>query len=207
MKKLSLLFFILLSFTGWSQKNEATEGVSLYGGAGIAHVFSGINLNTTTGYMAGLESNVYHFTKTSILNAGINYTFQGADYNQIKNEETISGTLNFSYINFPLLYRYQNPNGLFLEAGFQTGFMVGATNKPDKGENSNFNDHLKLVSFGLPIGAGYWFSNRLSIGVRAVFGLTNMSNDGLNWISDDGNHQNFIICGLIRYSFHKNQAN
>jgi len=43
-----------------------------------------------------------------------------------------------------------------------------------------------------------------SIGARGIFGLTNLSSNGAAIHSSTGNHQNFLLVGILRHNIHKN---
>lgn len=215
-KYLFILLLINISLSAFGQKNGEEKRLVIFAGPGMSHVFNGDDFNATFGYTLGVESIVNQLSTKSLLIAGINYSRQGMKYNTIVSAETLptttlstsstigvpySGNLNLHYLNLPIMYRYQSPNGIFMEAGFETGFLLNAKNIPNNKESMDFKEHVKLIDISMPVGVGYWFSNHLSIGVRADFGLTNLSTDETDFMSGSKSYQNFLLSGALRYSF------
>lgn len=205
-KRFAVVLLLALSFSAWSQKDGNIGGVNIVAGAGLSHVFSGANLNSGLAYTIGFERNVTQFSDHSLINFGINFSHHSVSYSQTPEVEpyaTINGDITLSYINLPILYRYQFEKGLFLELGLQPGFLVGAKDKPEEGSDSDIKEHIKFVDMGIPLGVGYWLSNRVSIGARAVLGLTNLSTEDYVFYDDNPNHQNLLVTGLLRVNLGK----
>lgn len=205
-KRLTLFFALFFSLSAWSQSNDLSNGICIVGGAGLSHVFSGANLSSGFGYSIGIERNVSQFSDHSLINAGITFSQHSVAYSQTPEVEpynTLQGDIKLSYVNVPLLYRYQFEKGLFLELGIQPGFLVGAKDKPDEGSETDIKEHIKFVDLGFPIGVGYWIGKRVSIGARAVFGLTNLSTQDFVFYDDNPNHQNLMVNGVVRVNLGK----
>lgn len=215
-KLLLLLIFVFPLFV--NGQNKGTEGISIVAGPGLSYVFGGDNLSSKFGYLAGIEKVVYQVNETSMFTAGINYTFQGAKYVEntepemasVKllksvsaDENQASGTVNLGYLNIPVLYRYQKQNGLFVEAGIQTGFLLSAKDIPDSGESIDGKDKIKFVDIRLPLGIGYWLTNNISVGIRGDIGLASLSSNGAVLHSNADTHQNFMLLGLLRINLHQ----
>lgn len=218
MKKLITLLFIGLSFLARSQKEVNTTGISVVGGAGISSVFGSKNFTPKAAYLFGIEKNVHRFSNRSLLNFGIQLSFSGAAYTETVTVEPLTmlksisdealvntGKVNTSYLSMPLLYRYQHENGLFLEAGIQSSFMLGAKDIADSGEKNDAKKYIKFVDIEIPVGIGYWLNERFSLGARAVYGLTNLSSNGAKLHSDNKSLQNFMLCGMLRYQLFAKQ--
>jgi hypothetical protein len=218
MKKFFFFLFLTISMWGFGQ-TKSTNGISIYTGAGTAGVFGGDNFSLKMGYLVGIEKNVTRLGDKSMFNAGINLSFQGAGYNETIVTEPIAtnytkstlqediertGKINLTYLNLPFMYRYQNETGLFLEAGIQPGFLLKASDIPDEGASIDMKEKVKFVNIDLPIGIGFWMTQNWSIGARGIYGLTNLSSNGAAIHSSTGNHQNFLLVGMLRYNIHKN---
>jgi len=206
MKKLIILIVLLLPFSVWCQ-DTGIGGVNIVTGSGLAYAFGGENLSAKVGYLIGIEKNVYRVNETSLFNVGVQFSWQGANYTERVDAENpnLSGNINLSYLNFPVLYRYQNANGLFMETGLQTGFLLGAKDIPDEGEKTDGKDKIKFVDIRIPLGVGYWLSNTISLGIRADYGLSSLSTDGAVLHSDADKHRNFMLLGLIRFNLHSDK--
>ena len=198
--------FFFISITGWSLDNTP-EDLSVIAGSGLSYVFGGKNLNPAAGYHIGIEKNVFQFTEKSLLNMGIIFNMQSVNYAEVYSIEpydmqdiAVSGKVSLSYLSIPIVYRRQSKGGFFWEVGIQTGFLLRSKDQPDNGEESDYKEYVKAVDIGIPAGIGYWFNKHISIGVRSVYGLTDMSANGAKIPPANSNHQNFIISGLLRFN-------
>ncbi|WP_340112108.1 porin family protein [Maribellus mangrovi] len=202
MKKLIVVILICVAFPVWSQENKLPKDFSIVTGPGIAYVFGGEKLDPSFGYLVGIEKNVFQISEKSLLNIGVVYSMQGAEYSEIITEEdgSQSGKVSLGYIGLPILYRHRSPGGLFWEAGLQTGFLLIGKDLPEGGEKSNYKESVKSVDISIPAGMGYWFNRRFSMGVRAVYGLTDMSGNGAKIPPANSNHQNFLITAMLRFN-------
>jgi opacity protein-like surface antigen len=102
--------------------------------------------------------------------------------NRFENERT----LNFNYINVPVMLKIYPVKSLFFEAGPQVGFLLSAKAKQDY--TSNFIDgtstvesktidikgDMKTVDLAFNVGVGYEFTENLFINGRYGFGLSNI---------------------------------
>lgn len=202
MKKYLVIIILAIPLWAWSQNTSVPEDLSLVAGPGLSYVFGGEKLTPAFAYTLGIEKNAVQFTDKSLLNMGVLLSVQGINYDEIVTEErsNISGQVNLTYIGVPMLYRHQSPAGFFWEAGIQTAFLLRGKDHPDEGEKTDYKEHVKKVDFGIPVGVGYWFKNRFSIGARAVYGLTDMSGNGAKIPPADSNHQNFLLTAMFRYN-------
>jgi hypothetical protein len=202
MKKLFVILLLFAPFLGWSQENDKPKDLSIVAGSGLSYVFGGEKLTPGFGYTLGFEKNAVQFTDKSLLNMGVVISTHGIYYDEIATREdaSISGRVNLSYIGLPILYRHQFPGGFFWEAGIQTAFVISGKDHPEEGEKTDYKEYVKKVDFGIPIGLGYWFKNRFSMGMRAVYGLTDMSANGAKILPQQKNHRNFLLTAMFRYN-------
>ncbi len=194
-----------------------TEDIALVAGAGksgIGGSKSGKSWEDPLGGLVGLETTVYKMNENSSVRSGFNFSFQGSDYTEEYVDEydygysdydaSFSGTVSTTYLNFPVLYNYKTSGGFYAEAGLQPGFLLSAKDKIEGGESYTYKNNMKGFELGLPVGLGYHLSDQLSIGARAIWGLTNNSDSG----SGDKDH-NYLITGTISYKigslFYKNE--
>jgi len=115
---------------------------------------------------------------------------------------TFSGKVSLSYIYVPILYNYVSNNGIYFEGGVQPGILVSAKDKYDDGDSYDYKDYIKTFDLGIPVGAGYWVNDRLSVGARAVIGLTTIDTDESADSSE--NNRNFMLLGIVRLNLNKN---
>lgn len=216
MKKLIVLFILssfFLSGCNFCNKLRVSEDIATMVGAGLSGVKGGDSWETKAGVVVGGEARVYPINETSGLYTGVNLSLQGAAYTESYNydqfdayqlkstsDEGFSGKVNLAYINIPFLYRYQSPRGFYGEVGLQPSFLISAKDKFDGGDSNDYKDAVKGFDLGLPIGAGYRVNDKISLGVRGIYGLTNFDDTG----SSEADH-NWLILALFRYNIELNK--
>jgi hypothetical protein len=85
-----------------------------------------------------------------------------------------SGSLNFNYLNIPVLAKYQSSSGFFGETGPQVGFVL-SSNVKTQGVTVDFKDYTQSVDFSWAFGVGYKLQDMgLGFDIRYNLGLTNM---------------------------------
>lgn len=83
-----------------------------------------------------------------------------------------------TYIDLPVLIRYQIFNFLNLHAGPQVGYLLSAKQKDNtSGEVISINDYYKKVDLGMVIGAEVNLSFRINLTVRYAIGLIPSTTD------------------------------
>ena len=216
MRKLGVLLLVVgLSLNGWSQNRGVFSDFGILVGPGLSHVFGGESWNPAFGFMLGAETNVYEMNETSALKVGIVFTMQGAAYKEVYSDIygmalksalaldiEYSGKVTLSYIGIPIMYNYRSDNGLYVEAGIQPAFLISAKDKYE-GESIDYKDYINSLDIGIPVGAGYWINERISVGARAVFGLTNINDESSMDYSSDESDRNFILMGTVKISVNK----
>ncbi len=101
-----------------------------------------------------------------------NLSMQGAKWE----ESVYSGRLNLLYINVPVVLRYQTESGLFAEAGIQPGILISAKDKWED-FSENIMDHMNKLDISIPVEVGYQINDKVSIGVRVIPGITDITED------------------------------
>jgi hypothetical protein len=140
-------------------------------------------VKTITGLNAGILASIPLFSRFS-LQPELAYSGEGAQ----STEDNVTGTLHLHYLTIPILFKYQNSTGIFLETGPQLGHLSKAefqfTNFSED-EKSNF----QSTDFAWAFGIGYLFKG-VNLGVDARYNL------GLaNFIADSyiGNAKNNVM--------------
>jgi len=146
---------------------------------------SGVSPSSITDFHAGFLAAIPLFSGFK-LQPEVMYSGQGASAD-------VSGTtvkLNYSYINVPVLFKYQHGSGLFAETGPQVGFLISAKEKAD-GQTIDTKSDTQSTDFSWAFGIGYKIPVvGLGIDARYNLGLTNLAK-GSN--SSDGTVKNSVI--------------
>ena len=98
------------------------------------------------------------------------------------------------YLNVALMMKYYVIRKLDLEAGPQIGLMLSAWNVMDG--NKYALNSVQPIDWGANVGAGYDFTDHISVGVRYYYGLLNISK-----YRHDENVRNrvFGVSGMYRF--------
>lgn len=75
-----------------------------------------------------------------------------------------------NYINVPVLAKFYITKQFTVEAGPQIGFLVSAKN-----DGNDAKDDFKTFDTGFNFGAGYNFTDNVSVGLRYTVGLANIA--------------------------------
>lgn len=139
-----------------------------------------------------IQPELLYSTQGSKMNMVVNY--DGTDY------ET-ENTFKLSYINIPVMFKYYATNKFSLEAGPQIGFLVDSKLKTDVLGQSVTQDAKNIfesIDFGLNLGAGYYFTEKFSAGVRYNLGLSNVLKTESG---DDSKIKNSVFSLSVGYKF------
>jgi hypothetical protein len=199
MKKLIILVLSAWIFQSCvSTKHfHSPKSLDAVGGIGMTHVLGSKSWLPKMGGQIGVQAPLLIFDQKSSIKTGVEASFQGASWK----EEMVSGKVNTTYLNIPVLYTFEGNNGFYGEAGLQPGFLLSAKDKYEN-ESYDYKDFMNKFDLGIPIGGGYIVNDRLQVGARATFGLLNNSNSEY----DDKNN-NLLITGIVRYRFNLSNKN
>jgi len=91
-------------------------------------------------------------------------------------ELTTSGNkLNLTYLNFPVLARYNLGYNFNVHVGLQFGFLLSAKSE-FQGNKTDVKSQFKSVDLGIPIGLGYEFMDRkFNATLRYIIGVNNIA--------------------------------
>ncbi len=160
MKKLFLGIAIAASSLTFAQQFGAKAGLNVSN-------LSNSELNSKAGFYAGVFMNAPLSAQFNI-QPELLYNNLGAKESGYK--------LNLDYISVPVMFQYKATPQFFLEAGPQFNVLVSA--KAKEGSNSiDIKDEVKGFDFGLGLGAGYWFTEKIGANVRYVAGLSDIAKD------------------------------
>ena len=190
MKKLFFAAAVLMcSLTAFAQSKEGTFNILPKAGINISTLSNKDNAKVKVGFTAGAEAE-YQLTKQLSLSAGALFSMQGAKsttvFREVDNttkeirEVDIKNTMEFDYINVPILANYYIIEGLAVKLGIQPGFNIVAKRKRTDGvdkvsENlKNLGVDVRKVDFSIPIGISYEL-NDFVVDARFNLGLTEVA--------------------------------
>ena len=190
MKKLFFAAAVLMcSLTAFAQTKEGTFNILPKAGINISTLSNKDNAKVKVGFTAGAEAE-YQLTKQLSLSAGALFSMQGAKsttvFREVDNttkeirEVDIKNTMEFDYINVPILANYYIIEGLAVKLGIQPGFNIIAKRKRTDGvekESKNLSDlgvDVRKVDISIPIGVSYEF-NDFVVDARFNLGLTEVA--------------------------------
>ena len=179
MKKITLSIVAVLAF-GFANAQEVKFGAK-----------AGLNVSTLTGDVNDASSRVgFHvggFAEIKLsdkfsVQPELLYSAQGAKFETSGAGFSEEDKFNLAYLNVPVMAKYYVAEKFSLEAGPQIGFLLSAKNDfsySDSGESESgkvdIKDGFKSIDFGVNFGAGYDFTENLSVGVRYNLGLSNIA--------------------------------
>jgi opacity protein-like surface antigen len=177
-------------------------------------VKGGINLSTLTGDVEDASSKVgfqaggfaeIKLTEEFSIQPEILYSLQGAKGDQSGFGYSSKSTLNLSYLNIPVMFKYYVAEKFSFEAGPQIGFLLSAKEDvkvsaygESASEKIDVKDNLKSIDFGVNFGAGYDFTENISAGVRYNLGLSNIADFG---DGDNTKFRNSVFSLSVGYKF------
>lgn len=190
MKKLFFTAAVLMcSLTAFAQSKEGTFSIQPKAGINISNLSNKDNAKVKVGFTAGAEAE-YQLTKQLSLSAGAMFSMQGAKsttvFREVDNttkeirEVDIKNTMEFDYINVPILANYYIIEGLAVKLGIQPGFNIVAKRKRTDGVDKvskNLSDlgvDVRKVDISIPIGISYEF-NDFVVDARFNLGLTEVA--------------------------------
>src|SRR5579863_3762374 len=134
---------------------------------------SGMSAKSKSDFSAGLLASLPLFS-SCYLQPEVMYSGQGASGSDLGTDVK----LDYSYLNVPVLFKYQHSTGLFAETGPQIGFLLSASFK-EAGQSSDEKASSQSVDFSWAFGLGYKLKNMpLGIDARYNLGLTNVNKNG-----------------------------
>lgn len=119
MKKLLLTAAVMMcSLTGFAQLKEGSFSIQPKAGINLSNLTNKDNAKPKVGLTAGAEVE-YRMTQQLSLSAGAMYSMQGAKSKTVIQGIEVKNTMEFDYINVPILANYYVIEGLAVKLGVQ----------------------------------------------------------------------------------------
>lgn len=175
MKKIIIAAIAVMAF-GVTNAQQTRFGIK--GGLNLSTVVGGDveNAKTLVGFHVGGFAEI-HVVEKFYIQPELLFSAQGA---KAKGGFGNDANVKLNYLNIPVLAKYYIVDKKFsVEAGPQLGVLLSA-----KVEDEDIKDITRSVDLGFNIGAGYSFTDNLSIGLRYTIGLSPLSDKDID-DSDD----------------------
>lgn len=165
MKKIVLSIMAILVF-GFANAQKTRFGVK--GGLNVSSYTGGnyYDAKSLIGFHVGGFAEIKVIERLAI-QPELLFSTQGAKM-EYPGESDYDSKLN--YLNIPVLAKFFITKEFTVEAGPQIGFLLSAK---DDGEDAK--DFYKTTDFGFNLGAGYSFTDNLSVNLRYTVGLSNIA--------------------------------
>jgi hypothetical protein len=177
MKKAIILMIAITAFSGASAQVQfgIKAGLNI-SSLSLSNVLEdGETKSSLTSFNGGLFASLPIAESLSV-QPEINYSMQGTNLDL----EGDKGSLNYDYLNVPVLIKYSHESGLFAETGPQAGFLLSAKAKSG-GSSYDVKDGVESFDFSWALGIGYKLHDiGLGIDVRYNLGLTNTIKNPFN---------------------------
>jgi len=179
MKKLFALLMLMYIYSGFSiSYAQSNLGVGIKGGINVAN-------QTTTG-----EGENVYIENLIRFHGGAYFNYFFLDNLAIQPELIVSGKGSkwddpynntrdlLTYIDLPILIKYQPIKLLNIHAGPEFGYMISALQDPAEGdEKIDIKEWYNDIDIGIALGAEANLPYRINITVRYILGLSTVTND------------------------------
>ncbi|WP_462317609.1 porin family protein [Marinilabilia sp.] len=192
------LFIVAVMLLSISTVSVAQVKFGVKAGVNIANVSGddAENMDSRLAPVFGVFANVA-LSESLSFQPELLYSMKGAKESMSMEGMDIESTAKLSYIDIPLMLKYNISGGFNLQAGPQLGLLLSADNEMEAGgesETMDIKDELKGMDFGFNIGAGYDFGS-LGVDVRYNLGLSNIAD------YEDGDLKNTGVQIGVSYAF------
>jgi len=163
---------LLITAIFWIASLKAQVQFGLKGGCSLSDLYfsgqtAGNNSRSKSGFNAGVFSTI-HLFNSFLLIPEISYSEEGL------RAEDSSNTVNYNYLNVPILLKYQHQSGIFIETGPQIGFYLNS-NTNLGGMNTDLKSVSNSTAFSWVFGTGYKTpAFPLGLDIRYNWGISNI---------------------------------
>lgn len=170
MKKIILSAIAIMAF---AFTNAQSTRFGVKGGLNISSIVGGDvrDANALVGFHVGGLAEI-HVVEKFYIQPELLFSTQGSKFDGGFGPD---GDVKLNYLNIPVLAKYYIVDKKFsVEAGPQLGILLSA-----KANGYDIKDDTKSVDFGFNFGAGYSFTDNLSVGIRYTVGLSPIWDDNI----------------------------
>ena len=196
MKKVFFLFLIFISISGFSQNFNG--GIVV--GISTSQV-SGDNLGgfNKAGIMTGVFTN---FPINSVLNLQMEMCYIQKGSNNPKMNENGYQDISLSYIEVPILIKYQQSKTMFIECGIETAFLIKGNDNDLYGiiEPQIQSDEFSKIDLGLFLGMDYVLTDKIVLNSRISNSILPIREhaDGATFLMNKGKY-NSVLSFTLHY--------
>ncbi|MBO9586146.1 MAG: PorT family protein [Flavobacterium sp.] len=172
MKKIILSAIAIMAF---AFTNAQSTRFGVKGGLNISNIVGGdVNNNSSlVGFHIGGLAEI-HVVEKFYIQPELLFSTQGAKF------DGPASDVKLNYLNIPVLAKYYIVDKKFnVEAGPQLGILLSA-----KANGNDFKDYTRSTDLGFNLGAGYSFTENLSVGLRYTIGLSPITDKNIDNSSD-----------------------
>lgn len=192
--KLIIPVLIVAASTAKSQKFGIKAGANF---SNLSKGFDYMDTKVLVGANAGVFANIPISSQFNF-KPEIMYNGTGSKVEYAQNQVGNDYTRRLNYISVPLMLEYRFIPKAFLEAGPQLSYMISAKEKyillnGSEATATISKDFLNQFDFGIGIGAGYYFTEKLGANIRYVAGIT----DIYKYNDSDAVRNNNVQVGLM----------
>jgi hypothetical protein len=171
MKKIILAAIAVMAF-GFANAQQTRFGIK--GGLNMSTVVGGDvdNTKSLVGFHVGGFAEI-HVVEKFFIQPELLFSTQGTKFDGPFGEDYDT---KLNYLNIPVLAKYYIVDKKFsVEAGPQLGILLSA-----KADDNDIKDFTRSVDFGFNLGAGYSFTDNLSINLRYTIGLSPLFDEDID---------------------------
>jgi len=171
MKKIILAAIAVMAF-GFANAQQTRFGIK--GGLNMSTVVGGDvdNTKSLVGFHVGGFAEI-HVVEKFFIQPELLFSTQGTKFDGDFGND---GDVKLNYLNIPVLGKYYIVDKKFsVEAGPQLGVLLSA-----KADDNDIKDFTRSVDFGFNLGAGYSFTDNLSINLRYTIGLSPLFDEDID---------------------------
>lgn len=185
-------FMILLLFFSFDLFAQKKLGAGLKAGINLAkRVTSEAAENVDTKVLTGIHGGVtvnYFIVDQVAIQIDVLISQKGSKWSDL----SFSGKDKLSYLDIPVLLRYQVLEFLNVHAGPQFGFLLSATQFPDDGDKYDIKEYYKSSDIGMVLGVEGNLPFNFNITMRYILGL-NVVNTDVYYDVDDWKNNVFQV--------------
>ena len=176
MKKLLTMAVALMVSAASFAQNQEVGSLNFNAQVGVGYgTLSEVISDLDNGLMASFGVNaVYQATEQLYVTGGLDYRmFMGDEYKQSVGAYEYKQSLNFGYLDIPVIAHYTFGPHFGVLAGIQPGFLLSAKN-----DDTSMKDACKTFNFGIPVGVEWTFNAPITVSAKYVLPCTSWDDAG-----------------------------